>query len=149
MIQSNLCYQNILIVLDAVSAGCIARSLEQFTNTNKVVLFAPRTFEYLILSSKMMNSYASSFDHKIGYFTAEDDYKEQLESITSHKIYTYHKDHLNKCYCEDCCRIKDYEHAKCECLCYGNKFRIILGKYCNLFWFADTDKPSNMNPKWT
>jgi len=71
-------------------------------------------------SSKMMKSYASSFDHKVGYFTAEDDYKNQLESITSHKIYTYHKDHLNKCYCEDCCRIKDYEHAKCECLCYGN-----------------------------
>jgi len=135
--------EKILLFVDASAFGPEAASVLEYIRldtNNSYYLFAPESFEQLILLSDMFKS-SGIIDRVMNPSQYIQDNQLSWEEYFTHllselvvntpAVYSKRKS-LNRCYVEDCC----YRTIECKFCARGDKIQMILGEYASLFDFS-------------
>jgi len=110
----------VLIVVDGASFGSNLNGVMRFIEKNKAnrfQIFAPESFEYLLLDSPMFQSIITDRsiidnpeNHVENHFSWEMYFSEKLQNITAKLPCKYDKSKLNSCFSDKCC----HKQTKCD-----------------------------------
>jgi hypothetical protein len=130
--------KRLLLVVDAVAFGHeFTKIAETPLIDGNVQIFAPDSFEWLILNSAMMGSLGRNAIDSIDQLPLADRnlevfYNKELSGITQGMPCHYNKARLSHCYLDNCC---SNPIGPCFFEAYGNKLEIILDNFYKKFSF--------------